>query len=170
MPGTLACVAKFFVDHPEVDVVYGHRILIDEQDREIGRWILPKHNDGVLSWADFVPQETLFWRRSIWDKTGACVDESFRFAMDWDLLIRFRNAGARMVRLPFFLGAFRIHEAQKTSATINSVGMMEMDRLRERCLGRKPNHIDIKSAITPYIFSHMVEDFCVRLKRAVGLL
>jgi len=26
---------------PDIDVVYGHRVLIDDHDREIGRWILP---------------------------------------------------------------------------------------------------------------------------------
>jgi Glycosyl transferase family 2 len=164
MPGTLDYVANYFAKNPEVDVVYGHRVLIDEQDREIGRWILPAHDDKVLSWADFVPQETLFWRRSLWDKVGGQIDESFRFAMDWDLLIRFRDAGARMQRLPFFLGAFRIHEAQKTSAAINSIGMAEMDRLRERCLGRQPSDIEIRSAIGPYMVRHLLTDFCTRVK------
>lgn len=170
LPGSLDYVAKFFLNNPDVDVIYGHRILIDEQDKEIGRWILPDHDDRVLCWADFIPQETLFWRRSIWEKTGASIDESFRFAMDWDLLIRFRDAGARMVRVPFFLGAFRIHEAQKTSAAINSVGMAEMDRLRERCCGYKPNYAEIRSAIAPYIAKHLWADFSMRSKNAVGLL
>ena len=31
LPGTLAHVARFFRDHPEIDLVYGHRIIIDEQ-------------------------------------------------------------------------------------------------------------------------------------------
>lgn len=170
LPGALNCVAHYFATHPDVDVVYGHRILIDEQDREIGRWILPAHDEKVLSVADFVPQETLFWRRSIWEKAGGHIDESFRFAMDWDLLLRFRSAGARMVRLPYFLGAFRIHEAQKTSAAIASIGMAEMDRLRERCHGRKLDHFQIRKAVAPYILWHMIEDFSMRLKRTLGVL
>ena len=75
LPGTLNYVAGYFEKHPDVDVVYGHRVLIDEYDREIGRWVLPPHDDEILSWADYVPQETLFWRRRIWDKTGAAMDE-----------------------------------------------------------------------------------------------
>src|SRR6267142_2453422 len=94
-PGTLAYVAEFFCRHPEVDVVYGHRIIVDEEDREIGRWVMPLHDDAVLSWADYVPQETLFWRRPIWERAGAKLDESFRFALDWELQLRFRDAGAR---------------------------------------------------------------------------
>ena len=35
LPGALAYVARYFQRHPEVDVVYGHRVLIDEADREM---------------------------------------------------------------------------------------------------------------------------------------
>jgi GT2 family glycosyltransferase len=169
LPGTLAYVADYFARHPEVDVVYGHRILIDEQDQEIGRWILPRHDGAALLWADFIPQETLFWRRSIWEKAGGQIDESFRFAMDWDLLLRFRKVGARMVRLPYFLGAFRIHEAQKTSAAINDVGMQEMDRLRLRELGRLPSRSEIKRALAPYLLRHIVSDLTWRVLNRLGL-
>ena len=48
--------------------------LIDETDREIGRWILPKHDPVVLTWVDWIPQETLFWRRDAWRKIGAGLD------------------------------------------------------------------------------------------------
>jgi glycosyltransferase involved in cell wall biosynthesis len=136
LPGTLHYVADFLDRHPEVDVVYGHRVVIDEDDNEIGRWVLPRHDAEVLAWSDFVPQETLFWRRGIWERVGAALDESFQFAMDWDLLLRFRAAGATFARLPRFLGAFRVHPAQKTTAQLDEVGVPEMDRLIRRCHGR----------------------------------
>src|SRR5207302_369335 len=123
LPGALNYVANYFREHPEVDVVYGHRVVIDEYDQEIGRWVLPGHDDEVLSWADYVPQETLFWRRRIWEDAGGMIDESFRFAIDWDLLIRFRDAGARMARLPRFLGGFRVHPHQKTSKEMADIGV-----------------------------------------------
>lgn len=161
--GCLAYVGEYFARHPDVDVVYGNRIVINEQGHEIGRWVLPKHNDAVLSWADFVPQETLFWRRSIWERAGGFVDEGFRFAMDWDLLLRFRNAGAKMVRIPRFLGAFRAHEKQKTSALINEVGMQEMERLRLRELGWVPPSSKIARSLVPYLLRHVVADCSWRL-------
>ncbi|MDB5957145.1 glycosyltransferase family 2 protein [Ramlibacter sp.] len=167
LPGTLAYVARYFSRHPEVDVVYGHRILIDEQDRQIGRWMMPPHDDEVLSWADYIPQETMFWRRSIWEKAGGQVDESFRFAMDWDLILRFRQAGARFARLPRFLGAFRIHTAQKTSAEIGSTGIQEMTRLRERMLGRVPGDAEVWSAVRPYLRRHVFTDLVWRIRRTL---
>ena len=168
LPGALACVGDFFQRHPEVDVVYGHRMLIDEDDRQIGRWVMPAHDDAVLSWADFVPQETLFWRRRIWDEAGGRVDESFRFALDWDLLVRFREAGARFVRLPRFLGGFRIHSQQKTSASITEIGFQEMDRIRERVLGRVPSRIEVRNAIAPYMLKHVLSDLPWRIRERLG--
>jgi carbamoyltransferase len=166
LPGALAYVARYFTRHPEVDAVYGHRVLIDEYDREVGRWVLPPHQNEVLSWADYVPQETLFWRRRIWDKAGGTIDESFRFAMDWDLILRFRDAGARFVRLPRFLGAFRVHAQQKTSAEIAQVGALEMDRLRTRCHGRSVDWREINRGKLRYVMMHVLYD---KAYRALGL-
>jgi len=169
LPGALHAVAEYFNRHPDVDVVYGNRLLIDEKDMEIGRWILPGHDSDVLSWADYVPQETLFWRRGIWEKVGGKIDESFRFAMDWDLLVRFRDVGAKFGHIPQFLGAFRIHEHQKTSASINEIGHQEMNRIRDRILGRVPDRKEVRKALLPYLVKHIAVDMVYRVKKRLGM-
>ena len=152
LPGALAFVVDYFARHPSVDVVYGHRILVDENSQEIGRWFLPPHDDEVLRLNDFVPQETLFWRRRIWDKVGG-LDTSFKFAMDWDLLLRFQAAGARIVRVPYFLACFRIHAAQKTSSAMQSTGQSEITRLRERTFERPfpPQELEKNPRLLSYL-------------------
>ncbi|MDZ7656872.1 MAG: glycosyltransferase family 2 protein [Sulfurimicrobium sp.] len=164
LPGAIHTIVDYFNRHPEVDVVYGDRLLVDERDMEIGRWIMPGHDSEVLSWADYVPQETLFWRRRIWDRVGGQIDESFKFAMDWDLLVRFRDAGARFAHIPRFLGAFRIHEHQKTSAAINEIGHKEMDRIREKLLGRVPGHMEVRKAVIPFLLKHVSTHMAYRVK------
>ncbi len=155
MPGALNYIAHYFYKHPKVDVVYGQRILIDEYDREIGRWILPSHDPDVLKWADFIPQETIFWRRSLWEKVNG-LDEKFNFAMDWDMISRFIDAGANFVLLPRFLGAFRIHPNQKTSSVINERGNMEMNWIRERVHGRPVTNEEINKGIRRYMYKHII--------------
>jgi FkbM family methyltransferase len=155
LPGSLAYVAGFFSRHPDVDVVYGHRILIDESDGQIGVWLIPRHDDAALRLADFVPQETLFWRRRIWDGIGAELDLNFTYALDWDLLLRFQEAGAKMVRLPRFIGAFRIHDDQKTLAA-RSRGLAEMAILRERANGRPVPLHEVHRQLRPYMRRHTV--------------
>lgn len=165
LPGALDVVAEYFERNPHVDVVYGNRLMIDENDFEIGRWILPGHDSDVLAWADFIPQETMFWRRSMWEKAGGQIDESFRFAMDWDLLLRFKKAGARFGHIPKFLGAFRIHESQKTSAVISDIGYREMDMIRQRELGFVPTQKQLKSAISKYLLKHVLVDLKWRIQK-----
>jgi GT2 family glycosyltransferase len=158
LPGALDCVARFLKAHPKVDAVYGHRVLIDEEGMEIGRQVIPRHSDRVLAWADFIPQETLFWRRAVWERAGATMDESFRYALDWDLLVRLQEAGARMVRLPRFLGAFRVHGAQKTSTLAPTTGVEEMQRIRQRVHGRPVTQAEVLRRVRPYLIRHVVLD------------
>lgn len=156
LPGALNYVGDFFNRHPDVDVVYGHRILIDEAGGEIGRWILPPHSDEVLRWADYVPQETLFWRRRVWERIGGALDEDYRFAMDWSLLVRFLNIGAKFVRLPRFLGAFRVWQGHKTGALGDSVGCREMGLIRQHCHGRSISQAEVDFHVTGYLARHVV--------------
>ena len=156
LPGALAYVAEYFAAHPEADVVYGCRVVVDLSGAEIGRWVLPNHEDALLPWADYIPQETLFWRRRIWDRVGARIDESFQFALDWDLLLRFQAAGAKFICLPRFLGAFRFHALQKTTLQYDDVGSKEMSILRERYLGRVPSGSEIAKRMRGYMFRHLI--------------
>jgi GT2 family glycosyltransferase len=154
LPGTLAYVARYLARHPNVDAVYGNRLLMDEQGRKIGTWVLPAHDDRALRLIDFVPQETLFWRRDLWERAGGGLDESLAFALDWDLLLRFAETGARLVRLSRFLAGFRVHDEQKTT-TQHDVGIEEADRLRERVLGRPMPHAEALEAVQPYLRRHV---------------
>jgi hypothetical protein len=79
----------------------------------------------MLRWTDYVPQETMFWRRSLWEKSGGGLDEKFTYALDWELLLRFMKHGARIRRVPRFLGGFRVHALQKTQANASTSGTAE---------------------------------------------
>lgn len=130
LPGALVQVARIFQENPQIDVVYGNRVLIDTQGSVIGRWVLPCHDGELLRYIDYIPQETLFWRRSLWDRVGGRLDETLAFALDWELLLRFVDSGARFAHIPHFLGGFRIHQEQKTTSSYESNGAQEMRMLR----------------------------------------
>ncbi len=149
MPGTLAYVAGFFHARPDVDIVYGHRVFINSDDFEVGRAVLPPHDAKTLHWVDYIPQETMFWRRSVWDAVGP-IDENFYYALDWEFILRVQAAGFKFVRLPRFLACFRVHDQQKTAAMYD-VGRREMQTLRNRYIGREPTQAQIYRAAFPYL-------------------
>jgi glycosyltransferase involved in cell wall biosynthesis len=151
MPRTLYRVAEYFNGNADTDVVYGHRVLINRFNDEIGRCVYPPHFASVLDWADFVPQETLFWRRRLWQKTGGYIDSSFNFALDWELILRFLVKGAKFRRLPFFMGAFRLHSKQKSAQIIDSSGYKEMQRLRKKHVGYYPSKHSIAIMLLLYL-------------------
>jgi glycosyltransferase involved in cell wall biosynthesis len=162
LPGALAYVADFFVTDPEVDVVYGHRLLIDEErprDRPVAA---PATHDYVLSWADYMPQETLFWRRRLWDKVGGGASTR-RSASRWigTCWLRFRDARARFVRVPRHSSAL-----PRSTRSRRRRPPFQRDRLRrdgsasrERALGRVPSQQrDPQGGGCPTLMRHSAVD------------
>ncbi len=135
LPGSLHLVGRFFQKNPDIDVIYGNRILINKMGRLVGRWILPEHNARVLKSINYIPQETLFWRRRAWERVAGHLNEHFKFALDWELLLRLNASGAKFAHLPELYGAFRIHESQKTSADYNTIGKSEIRALKLKYQG-----------------------------------
>ena len=126
-PGSLDFVATFFAEHPNVDAVYSHRCTVDAENKVLWYWMLPRHSDWYMMRWDLIPQETCFWRRRLFERRGN-VDPSFRFAMDYDLFIRYMQA-SRFVRVNRFSGIFRQHEQAKTSQLLETVGKQEVNKI-----------------------------------------
>lgn len=130
LPGTLNFVAAYFRDNPTVDFIYGHRCIVNEVNEVTRYHILPKHSNFLMRRWDLIPQESCFWRRSLLERAGN-VDPTFRFAMDYDLFVRFMDAG-KFRRVNRFLAAFRVHQHAKTSTQMSSIGRQEVGRVYEK--------------------------------------
>ena len=127
LPGTLNFVADFFLQNPKVDFIYGHRCFVNESNEVIRHFILPPHSNFMMRHWYLMPQETCFWRRSLFDKKGN-IDSSYRFAMDYDLFVRYMDAG-KFKRVNRFLAAFREHQNSKTSSQLMTLGISEIGRV-----------------------------------------
>jgi glycosyltransferase involved in cell wall biosynthesis len=161
LPGALAHVVNFFQARPDVDLVYGHRIFIDSDGLEIGRALLPAHSEKALLYAGYIPQETMFWRRRVWDTVGA-MDANFQYALDWEFMLRAHVAGFKFARARRFLACFRVHDRQKTTSNYD-VGRKEMTALRLKYLGHAPTQREIFRAISPYLARQFIFHWSYRL-------
>lgn len=162
LPGALTYVARYFDRHPDVDVVYGHRVFIDRDGWEIGRAVFPKHDANALLYACYVPQETMFWRRRVWDKLGA-FDANLHYALDWEFMLRAQEAGFKFARAPRFLACFRVHDQQKTTSNYD-VGRREMTAIRLKYLGHAPSQGEIARAIWGYLLRQMIFHWFYRMR------
>ena len=128
LPGALAWVVGYFDAHPEVDVLYGHRIFTDVAGDATRFWVLPPHSDYLMARWDYIPQETCFWRRSVMDRFGT-IDASFQFAMDYEFFVRVMPH-VRFARVNKFLATFREHDQSKTTLLNQTQGQEEVARVQ----------------------------------------
>jgi glycosyltransferase involved in cell wall biosynthesis len=149
LPGALSYAARFFQERPDIDILYGHRIFINQDGLEIGRAILPEHDDKALLYAGYIPQETMFWRRRVWDTIGG-IDTRLHYALDWDFMLRAQASGFKFARARRFLACFRVHDKQKTRNRYD-VGIREMNALRLQYLGHVPGRLELYQALWPYL-------------------
>jgi glycosyltransferase involved in cell wall biosynthesis len=161
LPDTLQRVVSYFAQHQDVDVVYGHRIYVDENDRFLKYWILPPHSDYLMKRWDYIPQECTFWRREAMMETGG-IDPRWQFAMDYDFFVRLMEKGYRFARWNALLGVFRQHETSKTSSLMQTVGMKEVESIRHR--------YGIKIRKADWILAALLHGFIVYASRVYKML
>ena len=113
-PDGLEKISRLFGEFPAVDWVTGLRSVVDGSG-EVLRSSMPIRYNKVnfLRGRTNIQQESTFWRRELWDKTGAMFPSQYRLAGDLDLWARFFS-DANLYRVDECLGAFRRHGDQIT--------------------------------------------------------
>jgi glycosyltransferase involved in cell wall biosynthesis len=128
LPGALAAAQERFSRPDQPDVVFGYSVTVDEHGKVLRE---NRHSDfSVRSLAVLgmdVNQQAMFWRRELCDRVFP-LDESLRFCMDLEFLVKLAEAGAKFALIPQFLGAFRLHGDSKTS-NLGEVRRAEEERL-----------------------------------------
>lgn len=122
MPGALDRVARAFAENPQAQWLHSDCEIIDAEDRPIRRWIsrykawrCRRYSYRSLLVENFISQMTVFWRREAMQAVGL-LDESLRFAFDFDLWLRLGKLG-EPIYLREKLAAFRWYETSKSGAT-----------------------------------------------------
>ncbi len=135
LPGAFAEAARIFEAHPAVTVVYGNWVTIDAVGREIAKHYALKARRPHFSYENLdAYNQAMFWRREAHERFGK-FDENLHRLMDDDLIMALLlNEGPeRFHRTDAFLGAFRIHEEQKTPVA----AIDERQRAEQEYLDRK---------------------------------
>jgi glycosyltransferase involved in cell wall biosynthesis len=110
-PWTLATVGQIFSDLPEVEWIQG-----------VGSWFdtdgmvraVPSAS-GTLNVYDVlaggflgIQQESVFWRRSLWERAGGRLEQGEKRVADFELWLRFFRL-APLYYVQTLLGGFRVH-------------------------------------------------------------
>jgi len=126
LPGALQKIAEAFRDS-QVMVVTGFRKFYDAQSRFWYNYFDWLPTDESIRLECIIAQETTYWRREVWNKLGE-LDESYRYAMDYEYWHRMLDAGYHFTLVPAYLGGFRMHDRSKW-ATMADVRRQELGRI-----------------------------------------
>ncbi len=109
-------VAEVFSTFEQVNWVQGIPVCIDKKSRVISindLKIWHKYNYYIKEYA-WIQQESVFWRRPLWEKAGGTLSEVYKYAGDIELWTRFfRYENLYATRFP--LGAFRLRDSNQLS-------------------------------------------------------
>jgi hypothetical protein len=119
-------VVRFFTANPGVDVVYGHCLQITSDGTAIQVLWAPRFDAELQKAVNLQMQPSTFVRRSA--LSDPMLDDSFNFAMDYELWLRLASEGRRSERIDRILSVDR-HQLGRKSATIKDVNFAELERL-----------------------------------------
>lgn len=119
LQGTLQAVADHFGNYPECRWLYGRCRIISDSGEERWKWITRYKNARLKQFTmdkllreNFISQPAVFFRKELFEKAGG-LDLSLKYAMDYDLWLRFGQiAPAGIIHQD--LACFRRHSSSKS--------------------------------------------------------
>jgi glycosyltransferase involved in cell wall biosynthesis len=117
LPGALHLIGEAFEEDPELDIVFGHRIVVDQEGREIERMKLPPVHPGkyALYASGLLFSDTTFWKAEIHRRTGQLDEINHpRYGMDFDWFARLGLNVKHWKRLDAYLSEFTEYEGRVT--------------------------------------------------------
>lgn len=129
-PWTIEVVVDTFRRHPEIDVVFGEVIDIDDATgTQKFAWALPFDLD-YLRRSGYMWQPAVFWRRRVLEREGG-FDETLRFVADLEYWLRLGGSSHRFRKVFEFLAVARYHPATLSLMHRPKV-LRELDGIRLR--------------------------------------
>ena len=113
--GAFDLAARIFTEAPEVEWLMGRPNSFDEDGRRKHVCtFLPMNSRGkYLADEELIQQEGVFWRRGLWERSGAYIEKSLLLAADLELWARFFRS-ARLFSVDTLIAGFRDHPLQKS--------------------------------------------------------
>mgnify|MGYP001108265343 CR=1 FL=1 len=119
----LVKVIRYFKDNPECMWLTGYCRIIDENDKQIKKYITKYKNRKLRNFffdqlliEDCISQPATFWRRELLNEVGY-IDESLHYSMDQDLWARFaKRYELHLIR--DYLAEFRFTSDSKTGSSV----------------------------------------------------
>jgi glycosyltransferase involved in cell wall biosynthesis len=114
-PGAVSHAVRALERSPGAGAVYGEGYLMDGEGNIKGRFPATEAFNlwKLVYLSDYILQQTVYFRRSVFKDVGP-LDETLKWGMDWDILIRIGKRYA-LEYIPEYMGCLREHGDAKTA-------------------------------------------------------
>jgi glycosyltransferase involved in cell wall biosynthesis len=119
-PGALQKVAVYFQKWPDVDMIYGQGLYINERDEFTGLYPSFDIERSRLIDNCFISQPSAFLRREIFAKLGG-FNINIKNSADYEYWLRVQKAGFKIRFVRDVLSSTRIHSSTKTNVNRTSI-------------------------------------------------
>ena len=135
-PWSFRSVAEIFTQFPHVTWISGFNTLWSSTGAMISVNRRPKNiYDYLLGKFEWIQQESVFWRRSLWEKAGGYINQQYSLMVDGELWTRF-FLHADLYSVDCVLAGYRMHPANRAHMNYDDC-IMEMKQaievMRKNC-------------------------------------
>jgi glycosyltransferase involved in cell wall biosynthesis len=117
-PWTFKTVADIFIRFPHVSWICGFNSIWNRHGTMTASGSVPKNiYDFLLAKYEWIQQESVFWRRDLWDKTGGSINQNYNFMVDGELWTRF-FLQAELYMVESVLGGYRYYGDNRASLNL----------------------------------------------------
>lgn len=126
-PGSLSIVAEIFEKFPHVMWIVGCNSWWN-QDGLMTRSARTQKNiyDFLLGRYQWIQQESVFWRRGLWEQAGGYINEDYKYMVDGELWTRF-FLHAELYSVDSILSGYRVHAENRARKNYH-ICLTEMDK------------------------------------------
>jgi glycosyltransferase involved in cell wall biosynthesis len=128
-PGAIRAQVAYLRANPDVEAVYSDAIVIDADGQPLRKDWARRFSLSDLLHLDFIPQSTVFLRRSLVEQTGP-LDITLHYSMDYDYWLR-ASLRHTFAYAPAEIARYRLHPDSKSVSHINGFNG-EMVRVIDR--------------------------------------
>lgn len=135
---SLHTIADIFTSLPKINWIMGKNTFYDEEGKMFVS-DLDSYKEHWSKWRlylggakpEFIQQESVFWRRSLWEKAGGYIDKSLLLAGDAELWLRFFRFD-HLYSTTFLLSGFRYRSKNQKSLDNLDQYIVELNNLISR--------------------------------------
>ena len=129
-PQAIELAVSTFIEHPEIDFVYGDVKLVDEKSNQIGllKGQQIRTPDVFFNMDLPIPQQGSMWRRHVTESVGL-LDEQWHYVLDREFFLRI-CLSHKVKYINRIFGSFRQH-GQSKSVSMKEAWIMELPSMYE---------------------------------------